>query len=114
MVKFFFSNKLTEILHVCGFLFLLKRITKADQSADWIKEVLRLNFTFITDITGILKLTDFGFAKETLTRDTLQTPCYTPYYVGKCKEFCLHYKIRCYFFFSAWIRIRILHADSDP
>lgn len=34
------------------------------------------------DITGILKLTDFGFAKETLTRDTLQTPCYTPYYVA--------------------------------
>ena len=33
---------------------------------------------------GVLKLTDFGFAKETHTRDTLQTPCYTPYYVGKC------------------------------
>ena len=32
---------------------------------------------------GVLKLTDFGFAKETHTRDTLQTPCYTPYYVGK-------------------------------
>lgn len=32
---------------------------------------------------GILKLTDFGFAKETLIKDTLQTPCYTPYYVGK-------------------------------
>lgn len=32
---------------------------------------------------GILKLTDFGFAKETLVKDTLQTPCYTPYYVGK-------------------------------
>jgi len=31
---------------------------------------------------GILKLTDFGFAKETLQRDTLQTPCYTPYYVA--------------------------------
>lgn len=31
---------------------------------------------------GVLKLTDFGFAKETLTRDTLQTPCYTPYYVA--------------------------------
>ena len=28
-------------------------------------------------------MTDFGFAKETLTRDTLQTPCYTPYYVGR-------------------------------
>ena len=36
-----------------------------------------------SDPTGILKLTDFGFAKETLSRDTLQTPCYTPYYVGK-------------------------------
>lgn len=32
---------------------------------------------------GILKLTDFGFAKETLSKDTLQTPCYTPYYVGE-------------------------------
>lgn len=32
---------------------------------------------------AILKLTDFGFAKETLTpADTLQTPCYTPYYVA--------------------------------
>jgi len=31
---------------------------------------------------SILKLTDFGFAKETLIRDTLQTPCYTPYYVA--------------------------------
>lgn len=30
-----------------------------------------------------LKLTDFGFAKETNIKDTLQTPCYTPYYVGK-------------------------------
>lgn len=30
-----------------------------------------------------LKLTDFGFAKETLSpADTLQTPCYTPYYVA--------------------------------
>lgn len=32
---------------------------------------------------AILKLTDFGFAKETSIKDTLQTPCYTPYYVGK-------------------------------
>ncbi|XP_055858276.1 MAP kinase-activated protein kinase 2 [Episyrphus balteatus] len=31
---------------------------------------------------AILKLTDFGFAKETLVKDTLQTPCYTPYYVA--------------------------------
>lgn len=34
------------------------------------------------DQTGILKLTDFGFAKETFSKDTLQTPCYTPYYVA--------------------------------
>uniref|UniRef100_T1IP72 non-specific serine/threonine protein kinase n=1 Tax=Strigamia maritima TaxID=126957 RepID=T1IP72_STRMM len=31
--------------------------------------------------TGILKLTDFGFAKETCF-NSLQTPCYTPYYVA--------------------------------
>ncbi|XP_032145894.1 MAP kinase-activated protein kinase 3 isoform X3 [Sapajus apella] len=29
---------------------------------------------------AVLKLTDFGFAKET-TQNALQTPCYTPYYV---------------------------------
>jgi hypothetical protein len=40
-------------------------------------------FNVFTDQTGILKLTDFGFAKETFSKDTLQTPCYTPYYVGK-------------------------------
>merc|ERR1739838_588733 len=34
------------------------------------------------DNPSVLKLTDFGFAKETHTRDTLQTPCYTPYYVA--------------------------------
>ena len=41
------------------------------------------HFEFILGTIGVLKLTDFGFAKETLSRDTLQTPCYTPYYVGK-------------------------------
>jgi hypothetical protein len=40
-------------------------------------------FVIFADQTGILKLTDFGFAKETFSKDTLQTPCYTPYYVGK-------------------------------
>ncbi|XP_021966576.1 MAP kinase-activated protein kinase 2 isoform X2 [Folsomia candida] len=34
------------------------------------------------DATGILKLTDFGFAKETFSQQALQTPCYTPYYVA--------------------------------
>ncbi|KAJ2943363.1 hypothetical protein O0L34_g12171 [Tuta absoluta] len=35
------------------------------------------------DPNAVLKLTDFGFAKETLAiADSLQTPCYTPYYVA--------------------------------
>jgi len=45
------------------------------------------------DITGILKLTDFGFAKETHLKDTLQTPCYTPYYVGKLLHFIVRINI---------------------
>lgn len=32
---------------------------------------------------SVLKLTDFGFAKEADVGVALQTPCYTPYYVGK-------------------------------
>ncbi|BES91207.1 Map kinase-activated protein kinase [Nesidiocoris tenuis] len=31
---------------------------------------------------AILKLTDFGFAKEVMIHDKLETPCYTPYYVA--------------------------------
>ncbi|ELW47752.1 MAP kinase-activated protein kinase 2 [Tupaia chinensis] len=31
---------------------------------------------------AILKLTDFGFAKETTSHNSLTTPCYTPYYVA--------------------------------
>lgn len=38
---------------------------------------------------ALLKLTDFGFAKETLNAaDTLQTPCYTPYYVAPEVNVC--------------------------
>ncbi|KAK3867793.1 hypothetical protein Pcinc_026772 [Petrolisthes cinctipes] len=36
----------------------------------------------ITDEVAKLKLTDFGFAKETFSKESLQTPCYTPYYVA--------------------------------
>lgn len=36
-----------------------------------------------TGKNALLKLTDFGFAKETVNEAlSLQTPCYTPYYVG--------------------------------
>lgn len=31
---------------------------------------------------AVLKLTDFGFAKETTSHNSLATPCYTPYYVA--------------------------------
>lgn len=31
---------------------------------------------------GVIKLTDFGFAKELTSYKSLQTPCYTPYYVA--------------------------------
>ncbi|XP_007430799.1 MAP kinase-activated protein kinase 3 isoform X1 [Python bivittatus] len=34
------------------------------------------------DKDSVLKLTDFGFAKETTVQNALQTPCYTPYYVA--------------------------------
>lgn len=40
-----------------------------------------LLYTDKTDI-ALLKLTDFGFAKEIGQHKTLQTPCYTPYYVA--------------------------------
>lgn len=33
--------------------------------------------------TAMIKLTDFGFAKEVKGELELSTPCYTPYYVGK-------------------------------
>lgn len=35
-----------------------------------------------TKPNAIAKVTDFGFAKQTSAKDTLQTPCYTPYYVA--------------------------------
>ncbi|MEE6527958.1 hypothetical protein FKM82_029764, partial [Ascaphus truei] len=34
------------------------------------------------DRSADLKITDFGFAKETTVQNALQTPCYTPYYVA--------------------------------
>ena len=35
---------------------------------------------------AVLKLTDFGFAKVTTAINSLATPCYTPYYVGKYRK----------------------------
>ena len=61
----------------------------------------------ILDNFGVLKLTDFGFAKETHTRDTLQTPCYTPYYVGQENILCPRMTFSYFYHFSArgaWAR----------
>ncbi|KAL5111714.1 MAP kinase-activated protein kinase 2 [Taenia crassiceps] len=41
------------------------------------------NLLFTSDAPdATLKLTDFGFAKETSTGTSLQSPCFTPYYVA--------------------------------
>ncbi|KAM9325804.1 MAP kinase-activated protein kinase 3 [Gastrophryne carolinensis] len=34
------------------------------------------------ECNAIIKITDFGFCKETTVQNALQTPCYTPYYVA--------------------------------
>jgi len=44
-----------------------------------------------------LKLTDFGFAKETNTFKSLQTPCYTPYYVGVYRAMGRASSVFCYY-----------------
>lgn len=47
------------------------------------RDVKPENLLYTTkDINATLKLTDFGFAKETVQHNSLQTPCYTPYYVA--------------------------------
>lgn len=43
-----------------------------------------------SSLSAPLKLTDFGFAKETTTGLDLKTPCYTPYYVGKHNKIGMH------------------------
>ncbi|MEQ2272785.1 MAP kinase-activated protein kinase 2 [Xenotaenia resolanae] len=47
------------------------------------RDVKPENLLYTTkDSNATLKLTDFGFAKETKVHNSLQTPCYTPYYVA--------------------------------
>lgn len=51
-------------------------------SPSWLRQPENLLYT-TKESNGTLKLTDFGFAKETTLHNALQTPCYTPYYVGE-------------------------------
>ncbi|KAJ8257877.1 hypothetical protein GJAV_G00190700 [Gymnothorax javanicus] len=47
------------------------------------RDVKPENLLYTTkESNAVLKLTDFGFAKETTLQNQLQTPCYTPYYVA--------------------------------
>ncbi|XP_069792887.1 MAP kinase-activated protein kinase 2-like [Narcine bancroftii] len=47
------------------------------------RDVKPENLLYTTkDFNAVLKLTDFGFAKETTLHNSLATPCYTPYYVA--------------------------------
>ncbi|KAM4613236.1 MAP kinase-activated protein kinase 3-like isoform 3-T3 [Polymixia lowei] len=47
------------------------------------RDVKPENLLYTTEESNAtLKLTDFGFAKETTLHNSLQTPCYTPYYVA--------------------------------
>ncbi|XP_007888632.2 MAP kinase-activated protein kinase 2 [Callorhinchus milii] len=47
------------------------------------RDVKPENLLYTSKATNpILKLTDFGFAKETTLHNSLATPCYTPYYVA--------------------------------
>ncbi|KAJ7999181.1 hypothetical protein DPEC_G00212740 [Dallia pectoralis] len=47
------------------------------------RDVKPENLIYTTkESNAVLKLTDFGFAKETTLHNSLRTPCYTPYYVA--------------------------------
>uniref|UniRef100_A0A3B3QW04 non-specific serine/threonine protein kinase n=1 Tax=Paramormyrops kingsleyae TaxID=1676925 RepID=A0A3B3QW04_9TELE len=56
------------------------------------RDVKPENLLYTTKETNrVLKLTDFGFAKETTLQNSLLTPCYTPYYC-----FWLYYILHCF------------------
>lgn len=107
------SSEVSEIMHDIGTAIeylhhvdIAHRDVKVALLSDWlllenIREDLHLiklffllfqpeNLLYTTkDSNATLKLTDFGFAKETKLHNSLQTPCYTPYYVGESiHHFC--------------------------
>lgn len=60
----------------------LSRLFSKIVSSSWMRQPENLLYT-TKESNATLKLTDFGFAKETTLHNSLQTPCYTPYYVGE-------------------------------
>ncbi|XP_067129131.1 MAP kinase-activated protein kinase 2 [Centruroides vittatus] len=74
----FTEREAAEIMHdICKAVAHLHRMNIAH------RDLKPENLLYSTpDQIAVLKLTDFGFAKETTNFHSLQTPCYTPYYVA--------------------------------
>ncbi|XP_029947065.1 MAP kinase-activated protein kinase 2-like isoform X2 [Salarias fasciatus] len=74
----FTEREVSEIMHDIGSAIdFLHRMDIAH------RDVKPENLLYTTKETNAtLKLTDFGFAKETNLHKSLETPCYTPYYVA--------------------------------
>lgn len=77
-LSFFLSTEAAQIMHeICVAVKYLHDLNIAH------RDLKPENLLYTSPApNAVLKLTDFGFAKETFTKDTLQTPCYTPYYVA--------------------------------
>ncbi|XP_012719293.1 MAP kinase-activated protein kinase 2 isoform X1 [Fundulus heteroclitus] len=74
----FTEREVSEIMHDIGTA--IKYLHHVDIAH---RDVKPENLLYTTkDSNATLKLTDFGFAKETKVHNSLQTPCYTPYYVA--------------------------------
>ncbi|XP_017271412.1 MAP kinase-activated protein kinase 2 isoform X2 [Kryptolebias marmoratus] len=74
----FTEREVSEIMHDIGTA--IEYLHNVDIAH---RDVKPENLLYTTkDSNATLKLTDFGFAKETVAHNSLQTPCYTPYYVA--------------------------------
>ncbi|XP_029105050.1 MAP kinase-activated protein kinase 3-like isoform X2 [Scleropages formosus] len=73
-----FTERASEIMHDIG-----TAIEHLHHMNIAHRDVKPENLLYTTkESNAVLKLTDFGFAKETTLQNSLQTPCYTPYYVA--------------------------------
>uniref|UniRef100_A0A3B3DDW0 non-specific serine/threonine protein kinase n=1 Tax=Oryzias melastigma TaxID=30732 RepID=A0A3B3DDW0_ORYME len=74
----FTEREVSEIMHDIGSA--IEYLHRMDIAH---RDVKPENLLYTTrESNAALKLTDFGFAKETSLHKSLQTPCYTPYYVA--------------------------------